>query len=59
MVVDCLSVSYLGVVNSKSESCQDAVTLLINVFYCKMFKNPRIKETHNNETSGLITNAIL
>ena len=29
MVVDCLSVSYLGVVNSKSESCQDAETSLI------------------------------
>ena len=40
----------LGVVNDKSETHQDVETLLQ-----KKFKVPRLKETHENETSRLIT----
>ena len=45
--------------NGKSETRGDAETLLKNSrLYCKKFKNLRLKETHKNETSKLITNAV-
>ena len=44
----------------KSQTHRDAETLLNtnSRLYCKKFKNPRLKETHKNETTRLITNAV-
>ena len=47
-------------VNGKSETCQDANTLLkILRLYCKKLRTPWLEKSHKNETLRLVTNAVL